>query len=146
MEYKKILIAVDSSSFSIKAAKAGFSLAHSLKATVGILYVVDKKKEIVNADLGITPGESQTVLLEEAESTIKQYTRMYNDIEDVVRFTPEGSPENEILNIAADWEADMIVMGTHGRTGLERMLTGSIAEYVLRHAKIPVLITPPEMK
>ncbi len=146
MQYKKILIAIDDSTFSMKAAKAGFAMAHAMKAMVGIVYVVNKSKEVTNPDLGITAEQSQTVLLGEAEKTIEQYIEMYNGIDKIFRFTPEGFPEHEILNIAKEWEADVIVMGTHGRSGLERILTGSVAEYVIRHAEIPVLVIPPRMK
>ena len=146
MTFRKILIAVDSSAASMKAARAGFELAHSLKALVGILFVVDRGKEVTNADLGITPGESKAVLLEEAENTIAQYIKMYNEIDKVFRFAPEGTPEKEILNVAREWQADLIVMGTHGKSRLSRMLTGSVAEYVIRHAEVPVMVTPRGMK
>lgn len=146
MPYKRILVAIDNSSYSMKAAKTGFALAHSLKATVGLLYVVDKLREVVNADLGITPQQSGTVLLGEAEKTIEQYTRLYNGIDKVERFTPEGIPEQEIINVSQEWPADIIVMGTHGRSAIGKILTGSVAEYVIRHATIPVLITPPGME
>jgi nucleotide-binding universal stress UspA family protein len=107
---------------------------------------VDRSKEVTNPDLGITPGQSQTVLLGEAEKTIEQYIKMYDGIDKIFRFTPEGFPEQEILSIAKEWEADLIVMGTHGRSGLGRILTGSIAEYIIRHAEIPVMVIPPRMK
>lgn len=145
-EYKRILVAIDASSYSMKAAKVGFSLAHQLNASIGLLYVVDRSKEVVNADLGITPQQSQTVLLNEAEKTIEQFIRLYNGIDSVERFTPEGFPEQEIIRISREWEADLIVMGTHGRSGIGKMLTGSVAEYVIRHSTIPVLITPPKME
>lgn len=144
-KYKRILIAIDNSAYSMKAAKIGFSLAHELKAAVGLLYVVNKSKETVNADLGITPEQSRMVLLNEAEKTIGQFITLYNGVERIDRFTPEGFPEQEILNIAKEWQADLIVMGTHGRSGLGRILTGSLAEYVIRHATIPVMIAPPRM-
>ncbi len=51
----------------------------------------------------------------------------------------EGDPAEEILRRAADARADLIVMGTHGRTGLKHLLLGSVAEYVVRHARCPVL-------
>ena len=146
ISYKKILIAIDNSAYSMKAARVGFSLAHKLKASIGLLYVVDKSMEIVSADLGITPSQSQTILLNEAEKTIGQYIRLYDGVEQVERFTPEGIPGQEIINISREWGADLIVMGTHGRTALEKMLTGSVAEYVMRHAAIPILITPPGME
>jgi nucleotide-binding universal stress UspA family protein len=145
-KYKRILIAIDNSAYSMKAARTGFSLAHELRASIGLLYVVNKSKEVVNADLGITPEQSKTVLLNEAEKTIEQFIRLYNGVEHIDRFTPEGFPEHEIINISREWKADLIVMGTHSRSGLERMLTGSLAEYVIRHATIPVLITPPRME
>lgn len=50
-----------------------------------------------------------------------------------------GSPGPSIIALARDCEADLIVMGTHGRSGLSRLLMGSVAEYVLRHAACPVL-------
>lgn len=145
-DFKKILIAVDNSSYAMKAAQAGFSLAHSLRAAIGVLYVVDRGKEVVNADLGITTEQSQMILLDEAEKAIEQYIRLYDGVDRVEQFTPEGIPEQEIINISREWGADLIVMGTHGRSNIRKMLTGSVAEYVIRHATIPVLITPPRLE
>ncbi len=54
-----------------------------------------------------------------------------------------GEPGPAIVAIANDCDADLIVMGTHGRSGLNRMLMGSVAEYVLRHARCPVLTMKP---
>jgi nucleotide-binding universal stress UspA family protein len=146
MPFTKILIAVDDSSEAMKAARCGFELAHSLHAAIAVVYVVNKDKEVVNADLGITLEESKRALKEEADKSIEQYTKMYNGATEVLRFTPEGTPENEILKIAAEWPADLIVMGTHTRSRIDRILTGSLAEHVIRHAEIPVLVTPPNMK
>lgn len=140
MAYSKILIAVDNSSFSLKAAKAGFELAHQLKAGVGLIFVIDKSKEAINADLGITAEQSATTLLKQAEDTIEQLIKMYDGVSDVFRFTPEGFPKKEIINIAKEWEADIIVMGTHGRSGISHILMGSVAEYIIKHAPIPVMV------
>ncbi|OQP60179.1 universal stress protein UspA [Niastella vici] len=145
MKYKRILIAVDDSAHSMKAARAGFALGHCLKAVIGVLYVVNKSKEVVNPDLGITLESSKSLLLREAENTIDQYIKMFDGIEKVFRFTPEGLPEHVILDIAKEWRADLIVMGTHAKSGLSRILTGSVAEYVIRHAEIPVMVTPQGM-
>jgi nucleotide-binding universal stress UspA family protein len=144
MQYTKVLIAVDNSTFSIGAAKAGFELAHQLKATVGLAFVIDISKEIINTDLGITLQQSATALLKQAEDTIEQLIQMYNDNgkAEVLRFTPEGFPKKEILNIAKEWGAELIIMGTHGRTGLSHMLVGSVAEYVIKNADVPVLVVP----
>ena len=146
MSFTKILIAVDDSAESMKAARCGFELANCLKATVGILYVINKHKEVINADLGITPEESRHALREEAHRVINQFIKMYNGGTDVFRFTPEGIPDKEILNIANEWRADLVVMGTHTRSRIDRIMTGSLAEHVIRHSQVPVLVTPPHMK
>lgn len=142
MSYQKILIAVDSSSFAMNAAKKGFELAHQLKAKIGLIFVIDKNKEVINADLGIMPEQSQTVLIKQAEENIEQLIKMYNGVDEVLRFTPEGFPKNEIINTAKEWDADLIVIGTHGRTGLVHLLVGSVAEYVIKHVSIPVMVVP----
>lgn len=142
MAYKRILIAVDNSSNSLRAAKKGFELAQQLRADVGLVFVVDKSKEVVNADLGITPEQSATALLKQAIDTIEQLIKLYDGVTDVYRFTPEGYPKQEIISTANEWGADLIVMGTHGRTGLSHLLLGSVAEYVIKHAQVPVMVVP----
>ncbi len=140
MSFQKILIAIDSSAYSMNAAKKGFELAHQLKAAIGLIYVIDRNKESMNVELGITPEESQTVLLRQAEENISQLIKMYDGIDEILRFTPEGFPKKEVINTAKEWGADLIVMGTHGRTGLTHLLVGSVAEYVIKHAGIPVMV------
>lgn len=142
MAYQKILIAVDSSAYAMNAAKKGFELAHQLNATIGLIYVIDRNKESVNVEVGITPEQSQTVLLKQAEENISQLIKMYDGIDQVFRFAPEGFPKKEIINTAKEWGADLIVMGTHGRTGLAHMMMGSVAEYVIKHTAIPVMVVP----
>ncbi|ROI05066.1 MULTISPECIES: universal stress protein [unclassified Chryseobacterium] len=145
MKFEKILIAVDDSAFGMKAARVGFELAHQLSASIAIVYVIDTVKEMANPDLGVNEKQQHAILLGEAEQTIRQYIELYDGVDKVFRFTPEGEPHKEIINVAAQWQADLIVMGTHGRTGITRLLMGSVADYILKHAKVPVLITPPEM-
>jgi nucleotide-binding universal stress UspA family protein len=146
MDYRKILIAVDDSAYSMKAARTGFALAHRLQASIALVFVVNKANEVFNTDLGITPQQSKTVLLKEAEETIDQYIKIYDGVDEVFRFTPEGFPETEILNIAKEWNADLIVMGTHGRSGLSKLFSASLTDHIIKHAEVPVLITPPGMK
>jgi nucleotide-binding universal stress UspA family protein len=146
MNFRKILIAIDDSAQSMKAARAGFSLAHDLKAMIAIVFVVDKSKEVFNADLGITTEQSKILLLEDAEKTIEQLIKMYDKVDSVVRFTPEGDPKQEILAISKVWGADIIVMGRHSRSGFERMFTGSTSQAVIKRSEIPVMIVPSELE
>ncbi|HVW62601.1 MAG TPA: universal stress protein [Puia sp.] len=143
MQFRRILVAADDSMYSMQAAMAAFALGRQLAAEMAVVCVVDKAKEVVNADLGITPENSRTVLLEEADRVITQCVDQYGGDMRVSRFTPEGTPEKELLRVAEEWKADLIVMGTHGRSGLGRMFAGSVAGYVIRNATIPVMVMPP---
>ena len=142
MAYSKILIAVDSSEYSMKAAKKGLELAHQLNARTALLYVVDTLKAMGNVDAGIMPQEALIVLKKEAEQTLDELAAMYNGHE-LMKFMPEGAhPPDDIIKTAENWEADLIVIGTHGRTGLTHLLMGSVAEHVIHHSKIPVMVVP----
>lgn len=141
MPYEKILIAVDSSEYSMNAARKGLELAHQLKAKAALLYVVDTSKAMGNIDAGVFPEEALIVLKKEAEQTLDQLAKMYNGNE-LMKFMPTGHPTEDILKTAETWKADLIVMGTHGRTGLKHLLMGSVAEYIIHHSKVPVLIVP----
>ena len=66
--------------------------------------------------------------------------------ENVQAFVEEGKPYEMILSASGQWEADLIVMGTHGRTGLSYILLGSVAEKVLRHSEKPLLVVPVKVK
>lgn len=141
MSYNKILIAVDSSEYSMAAAKKGLELAHQLNAKAALIYVLDKSKAMGSIDAGIMPEEALIVLKKEVEQTLDQLASMYNGNE-LMKFMPEGHPTEDIIKTAKTWEADLIVIGTHGRTGLANLIMGSVAEHVLHHTKIPVMIVP----
>jgi len=141
MSYSKILIAVDSSEYSMQAAKKGLELAHQLDAKTALLYVVDTSKAIGNIEAGLLPEQALLVLKKEVEQTLDELATMYNG-DEILKFMPEGNPTKDILKTAEIWEADLIVMGTHGRTGLMHLLVGSVAEYIVRHSKIPVMVVP----
>jgi nucleotide-binding universal stress UspA family protein len=141
MSYNKILIAVDGSEYAMKAAKKGLELAHQLNAKAALLFVVDKSKAVGNIDAGILPEEALIVLKKEAEQTLDELAEMYNG-KGLMKFMPEGHPTEDIIKTAETWEADLIVLGTHGRTGLRHLLMGSIAEHIVRHSKIPVIVVP----
>jgi nucleotide-binding universal stress UspA family protein len=66
--------------------------------------------------------------------------------EHVVVSARTGSPSGEILDYVAENEVDLVVMSTHGRTGLDRVLLGSVAERVLRRSPVPVFIVKPDRR
>src|SRR6185436_18443907 len=90
-----------------------------------------------------TPIEVINVQRSEAHNVIDKIKAMMGDgAGNIHEFTPEGDPREEIIAVANEWGANIIVVGTHGRTGLTHLLMGSTAEYVVRHAKVPVLDVP----
>jgi nucleotide-binding universal stress UspA family protein len=138
--FKRILITVDDSAHSFRAAEQGIELGRALKAEVAFLFVVDRALALGNIDAGIMPEQALVKLKIEAMQTIDQLIEMYRGDLHIVHFTPIGLPKEEILNTAKEWQADLIVMGTHGRTGLLHLVMGSVAEHIVRHATVPVLV------
>lgn len=141
MGFRKILIAVENSAYSFNAAKVGIELSHALGAQVAFIYVINDALVMRDPEGGITPAEITMSLRKKAAETLDQVIKMYGE-HDVVHFTPIGIPHEEVLVTAIEWEADMIVMGSHGRTGLSHLLMGSVSEQVLKRSQIPVLIVP----
>ena len=141
MPFQRILIAVDSSEYSMQAARRGLELAHCLNAEAALLFVVDTSKAMGNIDAGVLPDQALILLKKEAERTLDELASTYTD-DKLMTFMPEGHPADEIHMTSHNWDADLIVMGTHGRTGLRHLLMGSVAEHVLRHSQVPVMIVP----
>ena len=146
MPVKNILLLVSDSPESRKAAKFGFELARSLNASTALIFVVDKSHEMVNADLGISMEQKRAAMLKAARATIAQLTELYAGGSQVLQFIPEGRPGTEIIKVAAKWPADLIIMGTHLHGRIELLLQGSLTEYVIRHATVPVIVAPPAMQ
>lgn len=137
---KKILIAVDNDPTSEKIALNGFQLGLQLNAEIALISVVDTT--ILITEGAITPKEF-------AEITKNDYKKNQQMLVDEVfrnykvwTFVEEGKPYEVILNVAKEWDADIIVLGTHGRIGLSHLIMGSVAEKVIRHSEKPVFIIP----
>ena len=141
MRFSRVMIGVDASRHARAAAERGLELAWRLNATVGLCYVVDTARAIGDVDAGITHNDLIAVLRQEAHDTIREIAATFTPgtVEELV---PEGHPRDEILGCAERWEADLLVIGTHGRTGLMHLVMGSTAEYIVRHSKIPVMVVP----
>lgn len=135
--FRKILIAVDGETVSAHAAEVGIQLACCVTGEVAFVYAVEP---------GLThaPGIPAEELVAEAE---KDGTRILRELETSIsplfsaqKFIRVGKPAHEILTVAKEWRADVIVLGSHGRHGIPRVLLGSVAEAVMRHAECPVLV------
>lgn len=147
--FKKMLIAVDGSPCSENAAQKGIELAVALQIPVALFSVIDRSQAIIPTDLEVKPIQTGTFLQEQARKNIRHIMEKYipKSMEGHVHeILTEGLPREEILRKLKDWEAEVLVVGTHGRKGLAHLLLGSTAEYLVRHAKIPVLVIPYEGK
>lgn len=138
--YKKILIPTDGSAPAEAAIKEGIKLAKALGSKIYGLYVVD-----ISAFAGI-PAEAiwenmRSLLEEEGKKALERVEKLA-DTKDVKCKTimKEGIPSKEIISTAEEIKAGLIVMGTSGKSGLNRFLLGSVTEKVVRTSKIPVLV------
>ena len=136
MSFSRILIAVDSDPVAAHAADIGVELARSLGANVALIHVIDASP-VYGADTGISPNE----LIAQAEQDGKRLLAGFRVLQaSALEFVQAGTPANEIAKAAKQWPADLIVIGSHGRGGVQRVLLGSVAEGVMRHASCPVLV------
>lgn len=143
--YERILVPTDGSALATAAARQAVDLAALAGAEVHALYVVD-------AD-AIGFAEPAQIDVEEVRSSLRiqgeEATAAIGELAEAagVRVVDEvrvGAPAEEILEYGRQADVDLVVMGTHGRSGLARFLLGSVTERVLRAAPVPVLAVPPE--
>lgn len=138
--YRNIVIATDGSENSQRAISYGIEIAKLSGATVHALYVVDTVSfSSIPMDAG---WESMYDTLknegEKAISEVKERGKVSGvEVREVLL---EGHPSNEIIDFAEKNNVDLIVVGTLGKTGLDRFLMGSVAEKVVRGSKVPVLV------
>jgi len=146
--YTRILIAVDGSATSEHALRHAIGLAKGLSAALRVVHVVDMGVLPLGPELAIdigavtkarrTAGEQ---VLEKARATCRA-----GGIEAEARLLETGTPTQRIAAAIADeataWPADLVVAGTHGRTGVQRLLLGSVAEGIARVSPVPVLLIP----
>lgn len=133
---KKILFPTDFSSFAVNALQYAVAMATEFDATLYMLYV----EEV----LPYIPGDPERKFPDPAKVEQHAHSQMDSHLEKhgeltTKRFVARGIPADEICEFAKAEEIDLIVMATHGRTGLKHVLMGSTTEKVVRKASCPVL-------
>jgi len=137
--YDRILVPTDGSAGVERAVDHAIGLAEAHGATIHTVYVVN------TASYGGIPMETswdgiRDVLTEEGQAALDRVVSLGEDAGvDVETAVLDGSPSRQIVDYAEQVDCDLIVMGTHGRGGLNRLLLGSVAERVVRCSEIPVL-------
>jgi nucleotide-binding universal stress UspA family protein len=140
---KKILCPVDFSDLSLQALRTAVEMASRFQAELHLLHVFEGYDAMsLNPEVALTPmPEWLTKLREVCHERLDQLPsrELAALCPSVVRAHREGPAIHEILNYAAQQKIDLIVLATHGRTGLKHLLMGSVAENVVRSATCPVL-------
>lgn len=142
MSFKKILISVDDSAYSIEAIKRGVELAKISNAEIGLIHVIDESQTVGNIDAGISPSDALVILEKDSDKFMQGFRDLYFHNMQIQQFTPVGKPVKEIIKTAERWNADLIITGTHRTSGWKRLIIGSISEEIIRHSKIPVMVVP----
>lgn len=141
MEIKKILFTTDFSEGTAHAMKYAIGMAKQFGARLIILHVVHN----IFAYPGLhIPHESFDIMNTELEDSAKKAMQRLcltagDSCKDIDSTVVHGVPYEEILKYAADKKIDLLIIGTHGRKGLDRVLLGSTAERIVRSAQCPVL-------
>lgn len=138
---KKILFPTDFSENSNHASDYAVDLAQKLGARLYILHVIHELIDTTGFYIpNISLDQLQKDLEQGAEEMMNKFCReKMGDFRDYESASVIGLPYIEILNMAKEKGIDIIVMGTHGRTGIDRVLFGSTAEKVVKKAPCPVL-------
>ena len=136
--FKKILIATDGSKRTQSAVDMGLKIAREQHSKVYTVYVVDTVT-FTSIPMDVTWENMYQLLKDEGEEAVKTIKDNSEGM-DVETHVLEGNPAVEITKFATDNGVDLIVMGTLGKSGIDRILLGSTAEKVIRIAGCPVLV------
>jgi nucleotide-binding universal stress UspA family protein len=144
----KILLAVDGSECSEAAVRVVLTEFRPEGTEVRVLDAVEWLKDMpASFAFGMAPGLAEAVVTfrDESNQRAGQLVARIADALGAAGFrtsvsTPEADPRHAIIDAATEWPADLIVMGSHGRRGIDRVLMGSVAEAVVRHAPCSVHI------
>ena len=137
---ERILVAVDGSEFSNAAVDQAISLGGICNSEIFVISVVDLYPEQMEVAPGLVEKMSEETR-QHLDDAKKRVDQAGIPCETIVHMG--GRPHEFIVQEANDREIDLICMGTHGHTGLKRIIMGSVAQSVIGHAPCPVLVVPP---
>jgi nucleotide-binding universal stress UspA family protein len=149
-KYKKVLFCTDFSENADYAFNFAYGVAKRDEGLLYILHVIPDNPHKGYVDSFITIADSEKIQQAIEEDLDNNYRERYiSKIENGVKYetvTKTGREDEEIVGFARDEKVDIIVMGTHGKTGIEHVFFGSVAEKVIRHSPYPVFVIPCKKK
>ncbi|MBI4455323.1 MAG: universal stress protein [Acidobacteria bacterium] len=144
MNLRKIVVATDFSEASQAAVETAFSLTLESGAILYLLHVMDFVLEATAPMVGVVGPSIEELYREEMQRLQELIPQNWKKDVNIETAVLVGTAASEIASFAREKEADLIVVGTHGRTGLARVLMGSTAEGLLRQAPCQVLVVKPK--
>jgi nucleotide-binding universal stress UspA family protein len=146
--YDKLLVPVDGSEVSMGAVKEAVELAKRLGSSVRLVYVLDAMMMAVpDPETGlVNVSELRDSFRAVGENALSGAEKLMKSAGvNVEKVLVEGDVHETVIDEAEEWGADLIVMGTHGRRGFNRLLLGSVAESVARRASCGVMLVRPKL-
>lgn len=140
--FRRIMIAIDNTPVGARAGEIGANLARSVGAEVALVHVVDVRGMTLE-DGGVPADEVLAAVERGDRELLADVAQRLGLASPPWQFIGRGEPAKEVVAAATQWGADLIVVGTHARRGVPRLMLGSTAEGILRHAHCPVLVVPP---
>jgi len=148
--YKKVLFCTDFSENADYAFEFAYGIAKRDEGLLYILHIIPYSSHQAYAESFITTEDLEKIQKAVEEDIANNYKERYEKkIENGIAcefVTKSGREDEEILTFAKQEKVDIIVMGTHGKTGIEHVFFGSVAEKVLRHSPFPVFVIPDKQK
>jgi nucleotide-binding universal stress UspA family protein len=135
---KLLMVAVDASEQAIWAARVAAELAEPISAYVVLVHVL-AASTIGASELAMPDREERAAMRRAADEVLDAARAQFPAAVPVQRLLREGDPAKEIVASAEEWEADLVVMGTHGRGRLATFVLGSTADAVIRSSPCPVV-------
>ncbi len=139
MMYKKILVPTDGSEFAKKAQKHALFLAKVSGAEI-IAVSVTENNFVNGLPLDDEVYQLNQILNERSHENLEEFDKLNEDDIKMNHVIREGSPARVILDVAAEEQVDLIVMGSSGKSGFDRFIMGSVADKVVNSAKCAVLV------
>jgi nucleotide-binding universal stress UspA family protein len=137
-------MALDFSEFSPQVEKVGYTLAQKINASVTLVTIINQFIDYVPGDTGQVFENQWEARKDIALRSLKEVEERHPDVPtEIVSFI--GDPKVDIIELSLKKHTTFIVMGTHGRTGISHLVTGSTAEYIIRHSLVPIIVVPMNM-
>jgi universal stress protein A len=143
---KKILAPIDFSELSMEAMRGAMELAKDVGAELHLMHVVQPHHHFIPLPLATNAEESrelvrEAAMMEQAEEELNRIKKdEFGDSKKVVTFATVGHPVQKLVDYAKQNEIDLIMLATHGRSGAEHFVSGSVTEKLARYAPCSVLV------